>query len=87
MAADAGGAGMSHFDVLTVGSVCIKVSEGQSILIRNYFTGSYDEHAEASVICNRLKYMPDLCGATVCGISVVDESVCIDYFYDDQVKG
>lgn len=77
---------MSHFDVLTVGAVCIKVSEGQSILLRNYFTGSYDEHASVEVICDRLMSMPDLCEATVCGISVVDDSICIDYFYRDQVE-
>jgi len=77
---------MNRFHMLSVGAVCVKVLSNQSILLRNYFTGSYDEHANADVICDRLLSMQDLREANVFGISVVDDSVCIDYFYDYQVE-
>lgn len=57
-----------------------KIPCEQSVVIRHYLTGAWQEHATVKVLIDRLAYMQDTREAEVFGIeySVEEEAIIID---------
>ncbi len=62
----------------TLGRVVSMIPGNQDVIVRGYLTGTYQEHASASVICDRLDCMQETREAQVYRIEYQDGAITID---------